>query len=321
MCLEPALCFQSIDETGYIRDVNLAALDLNLLVALDALLREASVSRAADRIGLSQPATSHALRRLREVMGDPLLVRAGPRMELTPRAEALREPLAAALAQVQGLFAEEAFDPATSRRSFKAMIPDVCTSVLLPAIVRRLEAEAPHVRLTLAPFRAPGMVTPEFARLLDFVIAYQAHDFAGFHRERLYVDSDALAVRAGHPQAGRLSQLDAFLAARHVAVVSRGISVDPIDAWLEELGHRREVALTVPTYLQALEVTAQTDLVAVVPSRLIAARGPDLGLVRIAPPLDTGEDEQFLLHPTRLHADPASTWIRRLVLEIGRDLA
>ena len=107
--------------------MNLASLDLNLLVALDALLREASVSRAAERIGLSQPATSHALRRLRDLMGDPLLVRAGPRMELTPRAEALREPLAAALAQVQGLFAEEAFDPAVSRRRFKAMIPDVST--------------------------------------------------------------------------------------------------------------------------------------------------------------------------------------------------
>lgn len=301
--------------------MNLAALDLNLLVVLDALLREASVSRAAQRIGLSQPATSHALRRLRELMGDPLLVRAGPRMELTPRAEALREPLAAALAQVQGLFAEEAFDPATSRRRFKAMIPDVCTSVVLPPLVRRLEAEAPHVRLTLAPFRTPGLVTPDFARLLDFIIAYQAHDFAGFHRERLYTDSDALAVRSGRPDAEGLRELEAFLAARHVAVVARGVAADPIDAWLAELGYEREVALTVPTYLQALEVAAQTDLVAFVPSRLIAARGPDLGLRRLDPPLDTGEDEQFLLHPTRLHTDPASVWMRRLVLEIGRGVA
>jgi DNA-binding transcriptional LysR family regulator len=301
--------------------MNLASLDLNLLVALDALLREASVSRAAERIGLSQPATSHALRRLRDLMGDPLLVRAGPRMELTPRAEGLREPLAAALAQVQGLFAEEAFDPAVSRRRFKAMIPDVSTSVLLPAIVRRLEAEAPHVRLTLAPFRTPGLVTPDFARLLDFIVAYQAHDFPGFYREEIYVDSDAVAVRDGHPLGERLSNLGVFLAARHVAVVSRGMTVDPIDEWLEELGHRREVVLTVPTYLQALEVAARTDLVAVVPSRLIAARGPEMGLVRVAPPLDTGHDEQFLLHPARLVADPASIWIRCLVLEVARAIA
>lgn len=301
--------------------MNLAALDLNLLVALDALLREGSVSRAADRVGLSQPAASHALRRLRELFGDPLLVRAGQRMELTPRAEALREPLAAALAQVQVLFEDEAFDPATSRRSFKAMIPDVCTSVLLPPLVRRLEAEAPHVRLTLAPFRTPGLMTPEFARMLDFIIHYQDHEFAGFHRERLYLDSDALAVRAHHPRRAGLSDLEVFLAARHVAVVSRGQTIDPIDAWLESLGHRREVVLTVPTYLQALEVAALTDLVAFVPARLIAARGPDLGLVAVGPPLDTGRDEQFLAYPARLAADPASRWIRRLMLEIGRAAA
>jgi DNA-binding transcriptional LysR family regulator len=219
---------------------------------------------------------------------------------------------------VQRLFAAAAFDPATSRRRFKAIIPDVCTSVLLPAIVRRLEAEAPHVRLTLAPFRTPGLVTPDFARLLDFVIAFQDHDFPGFHRERIYTDSDALAVRTDHPLGGRLSELGVFLGARHVAIVSRGMVADPIDAWLQDLGHRRDVVLTVPTYLQALEVAARTDLVAFVPGRLIAARGPEMGLVRVEPPLDTDHDEQFLLHPARLVADPASIWIRRLVLDVAR---
>jgi DNA-binding transcriptional LysR family regulator len=292
-------------------------MDMNLLVALDALLRESSVSRAAHRIGLSQPATSHALRRLRDLLGDPLLVRVGPRMEVTPRAQALREPLAAALAQVQVLFEIEAFDPATTRRRFKAMIPDVSTSILLPPLVRRLEVEAPHAALTLIPFLTPRLMTPEIAAALDFAIAYQAHDFPGFHRERLYLDSDALAVRAGRERAAELSTLDGFLAARHVAVVSRGESVDPIDAWLESLGYRREVVLTTPTYLQALEAAARTDLVAFVPTRLIEARGPDLGLQRVAPPLDTGFDEQFLLVHARLAQDPANLWLRGLVREIA----
>src|SRR5687767_125378 len=95
----------------YLRIMNLSSLDLNLLVALDALLSEASVGRAASRIGLSQPATSHALRRLREVIGDPLLVRVGARMQLTPRAQALRAPLREALDRVRGLFVAEGFDP------------------------------------------------------------------------------------------------------------------------------------------------------------------------------------------------------------------
>ena len=104
--------------------MNLSSLDLNLLVALDALLREANVSRAAMRIGLSQPATSHALQRLREVFGDPLLVRAGVRMELTPRALALRGPLAQTLEQVRGLFVPDAFDAARSERQLRRMMPD-----------------------------------------------------------------------------------------------------------------------------------------------------------------------------------------------------
>src|SRR5829696_3921065 len=106
--------FQSIVHMIYIRRMNLTAIDLNLLVALDALLREANVSRAAMRIGLSQPAASHALQRLRQMLGDPLLVRVGARMQLTPRAQGLRGPLAQALDQVRGLFTPDDFDAASS---------------------------------------------------------------------------------------------------------------------------------------------------------------------------------------------------------------
>src|SRR5882757_8569840 len=117
--------FQSIVDMIYIQLMNLSALDLNLLVALDALLKEANVSRAAMRIGLSQPAASHALQRLREVFGDPLLVRAGARMELTPRAQGLRGPLAQALDQVRRLFISDEFDAARSERRFRLMMPDL----------------------------------------------------------------------------------------------------------------------------------------------------------------------------------------------------
>jgi DNA-binding transcriptional LysR family regulator len=108
--------------------MNLNSLDLNLLVALDALLSEANVSRAAMRIGLSQPAASHALQRLRDLIGDPLLVRTGARMELTPRAQALRAPLAQALDQVRSLFIADAFDAASSERQFRLMMPDLAVA-------------------------------------------------------------------------------------------------------------------------------------------------------------------------------------------------
>src|SRR5215468_9324810 len=130
--------FQSIENMISIQSMNLNSLDLNLLAALDALLREANVSRAAMRIGLSQPAASHALQRLRDLIGDPLLVRAGARMELTPRALALRGPLAQALEQVRGLFVPDDFDAARSERQFRLMMPDLAVELLMPSLMAKV---------------------------------------------------------------------------------------------------------------------------------------------------------------------------------------
>jgi DNA-binding transcriptional LysR family regulator len=300
--------------------MNLASLDLNLLVALDALVGEAHVGRAASRVGLSQPAMSHALARLRDLMGDALLVRAGPRMELTPRAQALRVPLAQALDSVRGLFVADKFDPATSTRRFVLMMPDLVTDLMMPPLLRRLDHEAPGVRLDVTPFRAPAAMTDDFARGLDLILACLPDAFPGFHRQRVYVDKDALAVRHGHPDGARLRRLDVFRAARHVAVACDGAREDMIDGWLRRRGIERRIALTVPSYLQALRIAARTDLVAFVPRRLIFALARPLGLVLVAPPLDPGTDEQFMFHPTRAQVDPGSVWLRGHVLAVGKAL-
>src|SRR3954454_12184048 len=220
--------------------MNLAALDLNLLVALDALLHESSVSRAALRIGLSQPATSHALQRLRDLIGDPLLVRTGARMELTPRALALRAPLAQALDQVRGLFVPDGFDASTSERHFRLMMPDLAVELLMPPLMATIGKIAPNVRIDVAPWRGPAIFTAEFARTIDIVISI-GNAFSGFHRQLLYTDSDALAVRRGHPAGGRLKRIETFLDARHVAVVIRGQSEDLIDSWLRPKGIERKI--------------------------------------------------------------------------------
>src|SRR6266702_2218979 len=204
----------------YIHPMNLNSLDLNLLVALDALLKEASVSRAAMRIGLSQPAASHALQRLRDLLSDPLLVRNGARMELTPRAQALRGPLAQALDQVRSLFVPDEFDAISSERHFRLM---------MPPLMEKITRAAPNVTIDVVPWRGPAIFTAEFARTIDLVISI-GNAFRGFHRQRLYTDSDVLAVRRGHPAAAKLRKRDAFLAARHVAVVIRGQNEDLIDS-------------------------------------------------------------------------------------------
>lgn len=299
--------------------MNLNSLDLNLLTALDALLREANVSRAAMRIGLSQPATSHALQRLRDIFGDPLLVRTGARMELTPRAQALRAPLAQALDQVRGLFVPDEFDAARSERPFRLMMPDLAVELLMPPLMEKVTRLAPSVRIDVVPWRGPAIFHAEFARTIDLVISI-GNAFKGFHRQLLYTDSDALAVRRGHPMAAKLKQRDTFLAARHVGVIIRGNSEDLIDAWLRPKGIERHVSLVVSGYLEALHVAARTDLVAFVPRRLIAVLSKQLGLVTVTPPLDPGIDEQFMFYPTRAQMDPGSIWLRRLMLETGREL-
>ena len=299
--------------------MNLNSLDLNLLTALDALLREANVSRAAMRIGLSQPATSHALQRLRDIFGDPLLVRTGARMELTPRAQALRAPLAQALDQVRGLFVPEAFDAARSERHFRLMMPDLAVELLMPPLMEKVTRVAPNARIDVVPWRGPAIFHAEFARTIDIVISI-GNAFRGFHRQLLYTDSDALAVRRGHPVGAKLKRREAFSAARHVGVTIRGNAEDLIDTWLRTEGIERHISLVVSGYLEALHVSARTDLVAFVPRRLIAALSEQLGLVTVTPPLDPGIDEQFMFYPTRAQMDPGSIWLRRLMLETGREL-
>ena len=300
--------------------MNLASLDLNLLVALDALVSEAHVGRAARRIGLSQPATSHALKRLREVLGDPLLVRVGARMERTPRARVLRAPLARALDQVRGLFVTDTFDPASSTRRFAVMLSDHVVDLVVPRLLSRIAEEAPYVRLDVAPWRGRALMTPQLARSIDLVIVCSDKGFHGFHRKRLYADSDAIAVRRGHPIGQRLKRIDAFRQAGHIAVIGPGRREDLIDEWLRGQGVERRLALVVPSYLQALHMAATTDLVAFVPRRLIEALARPLALTVVTPPLDPGVDEEFMFHPAHAQVDPGSMWLRNLVVEIGTEL-
>src|SRR4051794_27675330 len=183
-------------------------------------------------------------------------------MELTPRAHALRGPVTRTLEQIRGLFSAEAFDPATSARRFVLMMPDLVVETVMPPLLARVSSEAPQVRLDVAPWRDPATLGDELTRSLDVTICCTADALTGFHRQRLYTDTDVLAVRRGHPVGARLARMSHFLAAHHVAVIGSERPADYIDVWLREQGIERRIALTVPSYLQALRVAAQTDLVA-----------------------------------------------------------
>jgi DNA-binding transcriptional LysR family regulator len=303
----------------YIRDMNAEDFDLNLVHALDALLVEESVTRAAARTGLSQPAMSHCLRRLRAALDDPLLVRAGATMELTSRALALREPVALVLEGARRLLEPVRFDPATSNRRFVVMMPDLAASLIAPALIEHVAHEAPDVCVEITPWRGSSLITERFLRRVDVITTNRGDSFPNFRRETLYTDRDVLAVRLNHPISAALEQQGAFVAARHVAVLGRGEGSDQIDDWLATLGIRRKIALVASSYLQALHIVAQTDLVAFVPARLVAIMATSLGLKAVTPPFDPGMDTQFMFYPASARTDPGSCWFRSALGHIARN--
>ena len=302
--------------------MNLSAIDLNLLVALDALLRERHVGRAGKSIGLSQPATSHALKRLRLLLDDPLLVRVGTRMSLTPRAVAMREPIADALHSMQLLLRAESFEPARSTRRFTMLMHDHVAHRVLPGVVRRMQAEAPRARLDVLPWQGAASIEPERLEHIDLIVSCTAHEIPGFERETLCRDTEVIVVRQVRRGAARRGTMtrQAFIDANHVAIVGRGLSEDPTDTWLRQQGLARRIALQVPSYVQALQVVSETDLVAFVPKGLADALAKPLGLAILAAPVDPGTYEEFLFFPARSANDPASLWLRNILHDVRGEL-
>jgi len=301
--------------------MNMASINLNLLVALQALLEEESVGRAARRIGLSQPAMSHTLQRLRNLLDDELMVRVGGRMQLTARAESLRYPVRDVLERVGELLINEKFDPFVSSRTFRLFIADNAVDVLLPALLSKLSRIAPHIRIDLHSWPIQGNDPAELARSVDSAVACVLDAFPGFYRQRLFTDRDMCVFRSRHPKSTRLRDEGTFLEAGHVAVKVRGTAEDPVDTLLKAEGRKRNIALCVPHYLQALHAVARSDLIAVIPERLIRAYAVPLHLKWLPLPLDAGTFDEFLLHPARTHADPGCIWLRGILKEIGSSLS
>jgi DNA-binding transcriptional LysR family regulator len=293
--------------------MNVATLDLNLLVALDALLQEESVSRAGQKIGLSQPAMSHALGKLRDLLGDPLLVRTGGRMALTLRAQFIRHAVQDALERVHEVFVSDSFVPASSTRTFRIFMSDYASSLLLSSLSKAVQRSAPRVRIEVHPWRDIPADSRESGRIPDAVVACQTRDVPGFYRQRLFTDHDVCVMRAGHRLYRKNFNLKTFLEALHVAVAAVEFSADPVDTWLQEVGHPRHVVVTVPHYIEALHLVAETELIAVIPERLVRAYASTLNLVTKAVPLDAGTFDEYLLHSARTHADLGCTWLRQLI--------
>lgn len=296
---------------------DLAKVDLNLLVVLATLLETRSVTKTAERLGSSQPAVSRALAKLRELLGDTLLVKGARGMTPTARAEALVDPLARLLAGVEDFLVRPSFDPAATDRLFRVASTDYGALAVLPAVMERFSREAPRGAIEVAPvsrdvFRAlaDGQV--------DLMLYADGQVPGSFRAMTLFEESFVSLVRTGHPLlrsagADGMVSVEAFAAWPQVMVSVFGGTTGPVDTALGTLGLKRHVALCVPYFATAAVIVSTSDLVVTMPSRIAQRFAPPLGLLEVAmPTLVSGYGYRLLWHE-RSHGDPGVAWLRRLI--------
>ena len=300
--------------------MNLAGIDLNLLVVFDALLAERNVTRAARRVGLSQPAMSHALRRLRAALGDPVLVRTTDGMAPTQRALELYGPVHTALEQVgQALGGGDGFDPATARRTFTVGTADYVEYVMLPVLNAWLAAEAPSVDLVIKPITS--LPADELrAGALDLAIGVFGEAPVGLDRRRLFDERLVCVVRRDHPRVGKRLTLKRFAELGHVLVAPMGRPGSVVDPLLAEQGLRRRVVVTTPHFLVAPVVVARSDLVTTIAERVARTFAEQLPLKVLRPPLEMPNFTISMVWHNRNADDVAHRWIRSALAQIGRTL-
>jgi DNA-binding transcriptional LysR family regulator len=294
-----------------VRTTQLQRVDLNLLVALAALLDERHVSRAADRIGLSQPATSRALQRLRRTLDDELLVRTRDGYQLTPRAERIQRELGGILPRLEVLFGTEGFDPQAATDSFRLMGTDFTTSVLGPGLSRRLFREAPGASMTFKQWHN-GVFDVVSHGLVDLAFVAVSTD-PELRSELLFDERFVCLMSATNPLADRETlSLEEFLGAAHVMVDVLQGEQSAVDRRLTELGRHRTAALSVPYHTAAVLAVPGTRLVATLPTRLVSTLD-DPGLRVVKAPAEVEPMPYLMMWHPRLDDDPAQRWLRDLV--------
>jgi DNA-binding transcriptional LysR family regulator len=299
--------------------MNWGAFDLNLLIVFDAVMHERSVTRAGSRIGLSQPAMSHALNRLRYVLKDELFIRTPNGMVPTPRAEQLAVPLRRALGEMQLVLEPEAFTPATSDRSFTLAVNNYAGVVLTPPLVSAVAAAAPAVRLDIRPSGTIDIIELLDRGELDLAVVKIDVPGERFAGTLLLEDPYVMVMRRDHPAArGRLSARD-FAALPHLEISSSGDDTSFIDRFLAERGLSRRVALRVP-YLSAARILVQSDMVATLSRRIAEAFVRTSALHIRKPPYGSPMVKTRLLWHRRLDNNPAQRWLRDIAIAVSKTL-
>jgi DNA-binding transcriptional LysR family regulator len=298
------------------RPARLAALDLNLLVVFDAVFAERHISRAARRLGKSQPAVSGALARLRALLNDPLFVRDGAGVRPTRLGRELATPIREALELLnQSLRQERDYVPTASDRTFHLNLSDYTQTILLPRLVAELKNVAPDVRLATTSLPAEEMESALKRGALDLAVDCHVVRGAGLYQQRLFDDEFVCLVRKGHPHVRNSLTREQFVTLPH-GVIKRGPAPGLIERVLTRLKVHRDARVTLPHCLLAPFIAARTDLIVTVPKREALDFLDLLSLKMFPPPQPMGRFTVSAFWSEEGHRDPANRWLRAILKEI-----
>ncbi|HEX2560778.1 LysR family transcriptional regulator [Phenylobacterium sp.] len=308
--------------------MNFAAFDLNLLRVFDALARERSVTRAGEQVGLSQPAVSSALNRLRAILDDQLFVRRGAEMAPTPRAEALAPAVREALASLERALAGDArFDPAKAQRTFTLLGADFFSTLVIPRLHERIAAEAPGVRLRLLDTAFGDVERLLAADVLDLALERPLQLPEWVATQALFLSPFVLVAANDHPQIaaagiapGEVLPLDLFCALPHAIRSVDGSLSGMVDEVLEASGRRREVVLGLPHFFAVARAVAAGHVIAALPRQFADAFAKQLGLAIYALPVPSPAPEIRMYWHSRHQKNPAHVWLREVVVEVIAEL-
>jgi DNA-binding transcriptional LysR family regulator len=311
--------------------LNIAKVDLNLLVYLDVLLREGSVTKAANQLSITQPAMSNGLKRLRDLFKDPLLVRTSEGMTPTKRALELQPIVRNVLSQLESSIQPEVeFDPATSERTFRIMTSDYAESTLMLGLINKLSTLAPNITLDLI---TPSDVTFHDVEQGKVDMAINRFDELplSFHQKVIWYDTFSCVMKSDHPKAQQFD-LNAYLASQHIWVSKTGfgigVGIDPnevqklgwVDAELTKIGKQRDIRVFTRHYHAALQIAKTQNLIATLPSKAAKIFQDDPSVTIVKPPFDIPPIALKMAWSALLHHDAGHIWLRRLIGEVAADL-
>ncbi|ETX00433.1 MAG: hypothetical protein ETSY1_11185 [Candidatus Entotheonella factor] len=302
--------------------MNLRNIDLNLLVIFDTLMEERHVTRAGRRVGLSQPAMSSALNRLRQLLQDELLVRTPAGMEPTPRALALASSVRHILRQTEALLDHPAdFTPATAHRTFRLRMSDMLLLCLMPPLVQRVGQEAPHVVLDVVPLPPEQTINALEHDEIDMAISTGLTSPSTVKQKRLFDDELVCILRRGHPQAGVPLDLDTFLQLPQIKIAQSPLDMRFVDGQLADQGMARPISLTIQNWLAVPHIVAQTDLLAVLPRRVAAPYVESYQLQVNPVPFGQPDLTWHLYWHKRYQSHAGHRWLRSLIESVATSLS